>query len=669
MEYLQDNLPLIGYVLEEGDKHLQVQNINKRQIKLQKSRTLPWSGPRLDPHQPRQELLEQLEQKNRLRNEIQDRLDPVELWELTEGETQEETAEWFSGLIWEDPGPDRIAAMGRLLMQCKTYFKFTPPVFQILSQEKVQQKLKQQEKERWRNQLISQGQALFQALWKEGSGSGAKRPEPDPEIAAELQNILLERVASGQTEHNQELFRSLTHGLPEHEHLALRLAQLWGLLPAHYNYLLDQAGYIWGDDWSQKHSQEITSQKERFAGLKQEPERLPLISIDSSTTRDIDDAFAVEPGSEGGFRLRLALAHPVLAWDFSSPLDQEVAHRASSLYLPEGTSHMLPEDLGLELYSLQAGSSRPALMLEILTNAQAEPVDTSVRFTWTEVQRNTTYDQVERELDEPDQAGQLNTALQLAEKLHHNRIRAGAVIFDQQEPEISLTQENGDIRVDLEPARQHPRAQLIVSEFMILANSAISNWAAERGLPLFHRSQDIPLPREWAGYWSDPVAMHQLIQEMVSAKLETRPQPHTSLGVRGYAPISSPLRRYLDFLNLAQLESYLRTQAPLWSEKEMEAMLPHLTARSQAATRIQKFRTRYWKLLYFQRWCNICHWTGIVVEDGDLVTVSLPREQMLLRAPRRLFGEKIRLGQSYSLTLGKVDPLNNQIKILDAQEE
>ncbi len=669
VEYLQDNLPCIGIVLSEESERLKVLTLTKRQIKLQRSRALPWTGPWLSPEDSREEILRQLGRTNALRQRIQDQLDPVEIWELLQGEVGEEGPEWLASLIWDEPDPDHVAGLGRLLLQYKTYFKFTPPVFQVLSRDKVEMKLHQQEKERRRNQLAQQGQALFRALWKERSGADpSSRPEIDAPIAEELRDILLQEIAGANTEEQASLWKNLTHGLPDQQHLALTLAQLWGILPRHYNHLLDQAGYAWGDEWSQRYEEEIHNQEYQFRRLQpDDPERASLVSIDSASTRDIDDAFSIRRDDDGCYRLELVLACPVLTWDFASPLDQAVAQRNSSLYLPEGTSHMLPERLGLELYSLRQGRSRPVLWVSLVLSGAGEVLSVTPRIAWAEVERNTTYAATEQELDGPD-PGQLATALELAEKLRRNRIQRGAVIFDQKEPLIHLREEDGELQVDLEAAPEYPRAQLMVSELMILANSVLSDWAVAEGIPLFHRTQDITLPPGYAGEWTDPVEMHQIIREMTASRLDIRPGPHTSLGVSGYAPITSPLRRYVDFLNLAQIRSHLLGDPPLWDEERMESMLPHLSARSQAVARIQKFRTRYWKLLYCQRWCSFHNWEGIVLEAGELITVSLPREQLLLRAPKKLFGEKVHPGAKYMLTLGKIDPLNNQIKIVDARE-
>jgi exoribonuclease-2 len=205
---------------------------------------------------------------------------------------------------------------------------------------------------------------------------------------------------------------------------------------------------------------------------------------------------------------------------------------------------------------------------------------------------------------------------------------------------------------------------------MILANAAAAEWALQRDVPLLHRTQDIRLPMESAGVWTDPVSIFRHMREMTGAKLDVDPRRHAGLGLDRYAPITSPLRRYQDFLNVAQLESVALSGSPRWSREDLLRFLPHVNERAEAAARVQRHRTRYWKLLYFQSWCRVTNWPAVVVaNDGQLVTVSLPREQIFLRAPKSLFGDKAAPGQPFQVRLGKIDPLNNEIKILSAWED
>jgi exoribonuclease-2 len=669
VEFLQDNQPVLAWVQQEQGSSLKVLSINKRDQKVPLSRILPWTGPVYPADSSRSEALELLRQHNERRRTIFQDIDAREIWELTCDEIREGRIEWFAGLLWQEPDVDHLAALGQALLQLKTHFKFQPPVFKVYDSETVTRRLAEMEAARRRHRFISHGQVFFKSLWEQvrKGGSAAHIEEPPDDVADELKRILLSGVSDPEDREFQDLWNDLSPELPNKPHLPLILAQAWGVLPPHHNYLLDQAAYAWGDEWSSAFAREISEQEAAFERLEQPPEPLSLMSIDSSTTRDIDDAFCLSWGAETGYHLRLALACPVLTWPFGSALDREVAHRASSLYLPEGSSHMLPEALGTRLFSLHAGLNRPVLLVDLRLDSNGQVQQTELRPTWTAVDKNTTYSQVENELDIGRGSAELQHALALADRLRARRLQNGAVIMEQEEPAVRVLPGQEDVEVQLDTPSTHPKAQLVVSEFMILANQAVSEWASQRGIPLVHRTQKINLSPGCSGVWRDPVDIFRIMQEMSSSRLDITPGRHTSLGLDGYAPITSPLRRYIDFLNMHQIVSALHSGTPARSAEELERSMPELSSRLQAATQIQRSRTRYWKLLYLKRWCKVLSWTGILVgENGQSVTLSLPREQLFVRAPTRLFESKRHLGQRYQLRLGHIDPLNNEIKIQSA---
>jgi exoribonuclease-2 len=671
VEYLQDNQPVVGCVLEESGKHVRILNVNKRIIKLSVSRLLPWTGPSLPSGSSRQEVLDHLETKHKNRLDLQSGINVLELWELTYPEVEAGRVEWLAGLIWTNPNHDQIAALGRILLQHKAYFKFQPPKFLIYDPVKVEANLATMEANRRRQGIVTQGQEFFKALWKHAISRQFPKPkEPDPKVAAELKDLLLRSMADPEHKEITGLWTEIRRGLPEHEHLPLLLAQAWGLVPAHYNVLLDQIGYAWGDSWSRKYAAEISRQKDLWASLRRFPEELPLISIDSATTKDMDDAFCLQLDAKGRYCLTLALAWPGLTWGFDTELNAEVGKRMSSLYLPEGTSHLLPEEVGIDLYSLQAGKARSAFVLQMTLDSQGEIQDLDLRNSWVQLAENLTYTQAEELLQTSPATHNLGKALTLAEKLRTKRIHQGAVILEQQDPVMRLETKNQQTVVHLEHPADTAGAQLIVSEFMILANTAIAQWAEKHQVSLLHRTQDIRLPKELAGIWRDPVDIYQAMRTMNSSKLDVQARPHASLGVQAYAPISSALRRYPDLMNLCQVVTYLQSGVPKWEGQELMAKLPELTARMQDVSKVQRYRTRYWKLLYFQRWCKERTWSGVAVaEEGQYIVVCLPQEQLFVRGPRKLFGDKVFPGTRYQLELGKIDPLNNDIKIIKAREE
>ena len=71
------------------------------------------------------------------RERVAEEVDALEIWELAQGELAEAEIGWFASLVFEDPAPDQMAGLGRKLLQTKTHFKFSPPRFEIYSQEVV----------------------------------------------------------------------------------------------------------------------------------------------------------------------------------------------------------------------------------------------------------------------------------------------------------------------------------------------------------------------------------------------------------------------------------------------------------------------------------------------------------------------------------------------------
>ncbi|MCU0723714.1 MAG: RNB domain-containing ribonuclease, partial [Planctomycetes bacterium] len=69
---------------------------------------------------------------------------------------------------------------------------------------------------------------------------------------------------------------------------------------------------------------------------------LPAFSIDEASTRDQDDAFAVERRGDGSLDVWVLVADVASAVAPGTPLDREALRRGCSLYMPEKTLGMLP---------------------------------------------------------------------------------------------------------------------------------------------------------------------------------------------------------------------------------------------------------------------------------------------------------------------------------------
>ena len=663
VEFMQSNQPVLAYVLEEQSGRLRLLTASKRETNLAASRLLPWSGPAGRENLPKAEIEAILKRHAEHRREIEHQIDPLELWELAQGEVTQARAEWFASMLWQDPDVDQVAAMGHALIARKTHFKFNPPEFEVLEKDKVETRLAEAERARLREKLASEGREYLRRLWDQPEQAG----QLDEETAAKLKELLFTRMREPGDAETESLWTELKKGLPDHAHLPLLLAQRWGLVPAHYNYLLDQAGYAWGDGWSAEHMAEVARIKALVGESLPAPEATPFVSIDSATTRDIDDAFVCSELPGGGFAVEVALACPVLGWDFSSELNAAVLDRATSIYLPEGASHMLPETLGTEFFSLKAGEARPSLVLSATVDAEGNVSSEEVRFACVRLAENVCYEAAEARIE----AGESLFAAgwRLAQALKNRRLALGAVIIERPEPEIELRQEAGETRVELVLKDEAPKAKLLVSELMILANEAVARFAAAHDLPLLYRTQDVVLPSTFCGVWTEPHEIYRVVKQFGPTLTEVEPRPHRGLGLAAYSSITSPLRRYLDFLNCAQVFSFLTSGQPRAGREELAALLPRLAARNEAAGQIQRFRPRYWKLLYLKQ--NMARdFPAVVVEDcGNLVSFSLPEVQIFVRAPKDMVGDKVAPGMRFCLRFGRIDPLTNELRVAAVLDE
>ncbi|MGE4552325.1 MAG: ribonuclease catalytic domain-containing protein [Desulfovibrionaceae bacterium] len=676
VELMQGNAPQVAWVVEESAGRLRLYTQNKRETKLAAARLLPWTGPRHEDAAPsRQTMDEALAEHARRRRETEEAVDVEQLWDLAQGEVERAPVAWFAQVLWTDPDPDQVAGLGRALLAAKTRFKFQPPDFEVHPADKVALLSAQREEEETRERAVAAGQELLRQLWDGQKPEALRRPAP--EVAERLEAVLRQAVAGRLEESDAKLWAALQKGLPEHPHLALILAQRWGILSPHHNHHLDEADYRPGDGWALDFRDEVADHLARLdaAEAAAEPEPTPFLSIDSATTRDIDDAFFVTRAGEG-FRLTLALARPTLTWTFGSPLDLAVRHRASSLYLPEQTSHMLPEALGVGRYSLTAGNARPALVAEFDIDAAGECAAVRPRAVWVRLTANLHFDDVEAVLEGdpgPDNpaaphADQLALARELGERLLARRLRAGAMLIRRSEPELRVSPEAGDAAVEIIDKPEAAAAGLLVQEFMVLANACLAQWASERGAALFHRTQEGRLPIEAQGVFDAPEDIYAAVKHAPPSILELEPKPHAALAAPVYAPITSPIRRYTDLVNCAQICALIEHDAPCFTRQDLEALLPGLSARSQAVGQVQRYRPRYWKLVWLRRHRREPQPAVLVDANGPYPTLSMPHLQIYVRAPRAMLGGDLRPGRPFLLTFGRVDPLTNEIRVVQATE-
>jgi exoribonuclease-2 len=337
--------------------------------------------------------------------------------------------------------------------------------------------------------------------------------------------------------------------------------------------------------------------------------KLPLaevaaFSIDDVTTTEIDDAFSVQPLPDGTVKVGIHIAAPGLGIRPEDVIDKMARQRMSTVYMPGDKITMLPEAV-IDRYTLAEGHSVPALSLYLELRSDLTLLGTSTRLERVPIVANLRLDALDRIFTEE--------ALQ-ADEIVHSHAREIRLLWEfacvleaargRPEQPRQLPMDYSfyvdDDRVRIVERRRGAPIDKLVAELMIFVNTEWGRTLAEHGAPGIYRAQS-------GG----------------RVKLTTVPAPHDALGVDQYLWASSPLRRYVDFVNQRQLVAVLQG-APLPYVKGSETLLAVMRdfeVANDAYFDFQRSMERYWCL----RW--------LLQENVALSGATVVRENLVKLDP------------------------------------
>ena len=84
------------------------------------------------------------------------------------------------------------------------------------------------------------------------------------------------------------------------------------------------------------------------------------------------------------------------------------------------------------------------------------------------------------------------------------------------------------------------------------------------------------MPKEYAGIWDKPEDMARVMRALVPSSLEVGGKRHAALALARYAPVTSPLRRYTDLVNEAQVLHFITEGSPIFEKEALEKFWPRL---------------------------------------------------------------------------------------------
>ena len=608
VEYQQHGKSIIGIILSAQKDKWQIINENNSEVYLPSTRLAILGFP--DDESPNNHSkVTFLKQLSNEANSICSSLNLGELWELVVEEQKIITEQELLEIAFPAFKIAHKLAVRRALLDDIVFFKrdksglsFEPrrhEVVEELKQKAVVEKAKEKERERLIDAIIS------------------KRNNPDAKLPESI--TLIEKLAAlgskaPQAKETLALIEAIAERYPDlnlqgkQEDKAFQLLVAIGHFATEENlalYRMGRSPRFSSDLEAEALSLGVESKYVLAANIQDLTTHL-IFSIDSATTKDIDDALSLEETPQG-YRLGIHITDVASTVEINSPMFREALMRATSIYCPDQQIPMLPEILSADKLSLVEGQKRWALTFFIDIDSENKILKREVVRSLIAVTHRLSYEEVEEFLyNESGQAKLRSSELEnailklydISSWLETARIEAGAMQFLRRE---MLPVINSDGTITLEQNSDDTPARKLVSELMILANETAALFARDNYIPFIYRSQEAPEvePSTQALHIPEGPARDFLQRAGLKRSIaSTQALRHFGLGLQAYTQITSPIRRASDLVNQHQILSFLNSGKCRFSNEEVSSIINQLEEKLDEAFEIQRDRNRYWLLKY-----------------------------------------------------------------------
>lgn len=445
-------------------------------------------------------------------------------------------------------------------------------------------------------------------------------------------------------------------------------------------------------------------------GVRRDLRNLPFFTIDSASTRDMDDALHIVKQENGNLVLTVAIADPTEIIKPDSLDDLVAKQRGFTVYLPARTIPMLPPQYSDNVFSLKQDQDNLSLCATITYDSSGNVLEYDFFEAYIKSKAKLVYSEVSDWLENAAEStwkpsnDAITSQLELMKEYYEVRSawrRTHATVFPDT-PDYDFMIEDWKVAGVL--VHQRRIANKIVEEAMISANNVCADFLkknSDKGVFNVHagfdpnyidmvaevtQSIDVKFTAEYvqtlAGYCelrrqldSGNYDYEDLMLRGLQAKTEfcSAPGQHMGLGFEAYATWTSPIRKYGDMLNHRIIKSILRNE-PVNTDAITDELLGDLgesLGRQRRAERTVKdwLHRQYLKTRIGERlggtvvYINKGGFNMVLDETGHSVFIS-KRFLGTRQSPAEIDIEKgiikstkgeVRLGQPFSIIIKSVD--------------
>jgi len=507
-------------------------------------------------------------------------IDPERLWSgLGLAMPAYSPAELASILFGEAADIDHAAAVIRALQHDHVYFKFDGSNYRPHSRQQVDRA----------KACVAQEHAMRIeceqcAEWLHAFVNGQEPDTAARDLCIEyLRQFAVFGSGAAQYAHIRSIFKQA--GIdPERKECFDILVRL-GVCTPDENLLFERYGVPCS--WSGEVLREADALDYVSCTTRRDASNLDACSIDDPGTRDIDDAISFEH-IDGNLHIGIHITDVASLVPSGSALDLAASQRGTSLYLPEGTTPMLPSSLSENRLSLIAGEPRQVVSVFVVLDADGIVLERTLQLSTICVARRLSYRYVDDAIRSGGAFQLLYDRLMLARDA---RLATGASGMVVPELQVGLDR-RGEVLLSVRE-RETP-AQALVAECMILANHGAALFLKKHRVPALYRTQK-------PGRMSGAVGVAMSLAERMRLRhafnrmiVDTVPRMHAGLGLDCYCSISSPMRKYLDLVVQRQLVAAIQECEPVYTSDQLRTIAAELQPVLTRASLVEKERRRYW---------------------------------------------------------------------------
>ncbi len=658
IEYVDQGRFFCGLVLQEQAKRLRLMNQNGREMNLPAARVVHTGSRTHAVSLPREDTMRLLQEIAAIRQEMADRIELQEVWELVCEEEKEVFSPLFlAELCFGDGiGDDQTAAFLRAVFADRLFFKFKDGKVIVHSAEAVEQLKERAEKEQAREEMMEKGAQVMPAIM-----AGEEPPEwPEKQRCLDLiKDYYLLGNDAAEADLCRNLLKMANLNRPHDPFKLLVKAGIWqrdeniGLLrqelPVDFNdEVLAQARQVAASDG-----------ESLLADGRRDFRELHLLTIDGEFTRDFDDALHLESKGKN-FLVGIHIADVSEFVKKGDKIFQAALERITSIYFADQQIPMLPRELSEGACSLIKGEVRPVVSCLVELTPAGEVVDYRMARSVVQVKRRITYIQAEEILAKGEDS-ELKILADLSLKIQERRLENGALIIPVPDVNISVNS-SGRVNVCLEEVDK--AARTLVAEFMVLANTLSAQYLADREIPALYRCQEPPRKRLFAGIARDLFVNFRQRRFLSRGNLLTEAKMHSGVGAPQYTTITSPIRRMLDLIIQQQLSHVLQGKGPLYSVSELKDYQASILVSQAGVNQARRLRHRYWLLKYLAMEVGVGSRVDVLVLDIQPRRIQVVMTDILLEADLPLNqGPRVEPGDIIKVKLARVSPLDNSFRL------